>query len=137
MLKFRRAGDEELGGAAWLDFNNDGNIDFFASSSSGVDGDLDLFKTGSLPTFNVIGSQASPGEFFRNEGDAGFVRDFDATGIDISDDYVSGVAQVDFNGDGFPDIVAIRTALQVNLPIVGLVFDLPNGQPVQKVIEWG
>jgi hypothetical protein len=167
-------------GLAIGDFDNDGNIDFFASSSSGVDsenlstgedvifphalmrnngdgtftdiagkelaenpfswgtsaadfdndGDLDLFKTGSLPTFGVIGSQASPGEFFRNEGDAGFVRDFDATDIDLSGDYASGVAQADFNGDGFPDIVAIRSAFQVFLPIFDFIFDLPNGQPV-------
>jgi len=169
-------------GLAFGDFNNDGNIDVFATSSSGIDskflpttggsavifphalmrnngdgtftdiagielsenpfswggsaadfdndGDLDLFKVGSLPPFGVIDSQASPGEVFRNEGDGGFVRDFEATDIDLSADYTSGVAQGDFNGDGFPDLVVIRSAFQINLPVFGFVFDFPNGQPV-------
>ena len=38
--------------------------------------------------------------------------------------------KADFNGDGFPDIVAIRSAFQVFLPIFDFIFDLPNGQPV-------
>jgi hypothetical protein len=167
-------------GLAIGDFNNDGNIDFFASSSSGIDtknletgsdkifphalmrnngdgtftdiagvelaenpfswgvsaadfdndGDLDLFKVGSLPPFGVIDSQASPGEVFRNEGEGGFVRDFAATDIDLSADFTSGIAQGDFNGDGFPDIVAIRSAFQIDFTIFNFVFDFPNGQPV-------
>ena len=155
------------------DFNNDGHIDFFASSTGTAsdllyphalmrnngdgtftditdndlaetpfswgataadfdnDGDLDLFKAGSLPAFGIIDSDASPGEFFRNEGRRGFVADLDATDIDLSSDNVSGVAQGDFNGDGFPDVVVVRSAFQVTLPpFYNFNFDIPNGQPV-------
>ena len=158
---------------AFGDFNNDGHIDFFASSSGTAsnllfphalmrnngdgtftditdndlaetpfawgasaadfdnDGDLDLFKAGSLPVFGIVDAEASPGEFFRNEGEKGFVADHDATDIDLSADYTSGVAQGDFNGDGFPDVVVIRSAFQVSLPpFYNFNFDLPNGQPV-------
>ena len=156
------------------DFNNDGHIDFFSTSTGTAsdllyphalmrnngdgtfiditdnelaetpfswgataadfdnDGDLDLFKAGSLPAFGVIDSDASPGEFFRNEGgNRGFVADLDATDIDLSMDNVSGVAQGDFNGDGFPDVVVIRSAFQTSLPpFYNFDFDIPNGQPV-------
>ncbi len=155
------------------DFNNDGHIDFFASSTGTAsnllfphalmrnngdgtftdmtgddlaetpfswgasaadfdnDGDLDLFKAGSLPAFGIIGTDASPGEFFRNDGSGVFVADHGATNIDLSADNVSGVAQGDFNGDGFPDVVIVRSAFQVTLPpYYNFNFDIPNGQPV-------
>ena len=49
----------------------------------------------------------------------------------LSLDNVSGVAQGDFNGDGFPDIVVVRSAFQVSLPpFYNFNFDIPNGQPV-------
>ncbi len=160
-------------GLAFGDFDNDGHIDFFATSSGTAsnfmavhalmhnngngtftdiaennlsetpfswgtaaadfdnDGDLDLFKVGSLPPFNVRGSDASPGEFFRNENEKGFVLDPDAADIDLSKDYTTGVAQGDFNADGFPDVVVVRSAFQFNLPAwYNFSFDLPNGQPV-------
>ncbi len=160
-------------GLAFGDFDNDGHIDFFSTSSGTAsnfmaihalmhnngdgtftnvteknlaetpfswgtsaadfdnDGDLDLFKTGSLPPFNVRGSDASPGEFFRNEGENRFVRDFEAAYIDLSEDYTTGVAQGDFNVDGFPDIVVVRTAFQITLPaFYNFSFDIPIGQPL-------
>jgi hypothetical protein len=93
---------------------------------------MDLFKVGSLPPFNVRGSDASPGEFFRNEGENRFVADLDATDIDLSQDYTTGVAQGDFNNDGFPDVVIVRSAFQTGIlpPWYNFYFDIPNGQPV-------
>jgi hypothetical protein len=161
-------------GIAFGDFDNDGHIDFFATSSGTAskfesvhalmhnngdgtfteiteknlaetpfswgttaadfdnDGDMDLFKVGSLPPFTVRGSDASPGEFFRNEGKNRFVADLDATDIDLSQDYTTGVAQGDFNNDGFPDIVIVRSAFQTGIlpPWYNFYFDIPNGQPV-------
>ena len=73
-------------------------------------GGLDLYQVGSLPLFGAIGSgQGSPGRLYFNDGSGLFSEDTAATGVDLSSKYTSGLAQADFNGDGFADI-AIMTA---------------------------
>lgn len=140
-------------GLAFGDYDNDGDIDLFATSlgtsaqsqfphalfrnngdgtytnvitdvginnsefSWGVtfadfdnNGGLDLFQTGALPLFGIIGpGKASPGRLFINDGYGQFSDDSSATGIDMSLKYTSGLAQADYNNDGFIDI-AVMTA---------------------------
>lgn len=140
-------------GLAFGDYNNDGNIDLFATSTgtaingffphtlfknngngtfsdttadAGIpnsefgwgttfadfdnNGALDLFQVGSLPLFGLIGPGAgNPGRLFLNDGKGIFHQDSDATGIDLSSKYTSGLAHGDFDANGFPDI-AVMTA---------------------------
>ncbi len=83
-------------GCTFADFDNNGG--------------LDLFQLGSLPIFGAIGPGAgSPGRLFFNDGNGNFTQDFGATGIDLSFSYTTGLAQGDYDGDGFADL-AIMTA---------------------------
>jgi enediyne biosynthesis protein E4 len=152
-------------GLAFGDFNQDGYIDFAATSTGtfnnfphilmsnngdgtftdiaednlsqtpfgwGIttadfdnDGDLDLFKVGSLPLFGAIGpDKGSPGRLFLNKGEQEFVEDPDAVPVDLSFDYTTGLGQADYNNDGFTDLVVMRSPWQT-LNAVN-----PNGHPV-------
>ncbi|MDH5479161.1 MAG: CRTAC1 family protein [Nitrosomonas sp.] len=83
-------------GATFADFDNNGG--------------LDLYQTGSLPLFGIIGPEkGNPGRLFMNNGEGEFTEDSSATGMDLSSKYTSGVAQADFDNDGFIDI-AVMTA---------------------------
>ena len=72
------------------------------------DVDEDLMHIGSMPpVFGVIGPGfASPGRLYENDGAGGF---FPAADFGLENDFTSGLAIGDYNGDGFPDVV-ITTA---------------------------
>lgn len=71
---------------------------------------LDLYLVGSLPLFGIVGpGVGNPGRLYLNDGKEHFTEDTDATGIDLSQKYTSGLAQADFDNDGFSDI-AVMTA---------------------------
>ena len=100
------------------------------------DGDADLFFAGALPPLGAIGvapqpdpenpipaellpNLGNPGRLFFNDADGGnFVDGSDLLGINLVDRFTSGVAQSDFNRDGFPDIVVTSETL----------FDLESGE---------
>lgn len=88
------------------------------------DGDLDLFKVGSLPLFGAIGPEGSPGQLLLNKRKQGFIEDPDALTVDLSFDYTTGLAHADYNGDGFIDMVVIRSPWRIG------ETGNPNGQPV-------
>lgn len=96
-------------GTSFADFDNDG--------------DEDLFAVGSLPIqhFGLIGpGVASPGRLFRNNGDGTFTN---VATFGLENQYTTGVAVGDFNNDGFPDVVVVKTKFDFH----GLTGD---GHPV-------
>jgi hypothetical protein len=98
-------------GITAADFDNDGN--------------LDLFKVGSLPLFGAIGpNKGSPGQLLLNKGEQGFKEDPEAIAVDFSFDYTNGLARADYNGDGFIDLVVMRSPWSIG------EAGNPNGQPV-------
>ncbi len=77
-------------GASFADFDNDGH--------------QDLFFGGSMAPGFISGN---PGHLFMNNGDGTFIEDNAAHGLDLSDRYVTGIAQADFDSNGFADIVIV------------------------------
>ncbi len=81
------------GGAAFLDFDQDGYLDIYACSGTWIEG----FSDGEKPV-GIMGNR-----LYRNRTDGTFE---DVTGkANVSGDWYSmGVSVGDFNNDGFPDI---------------------------------
>jgi tetratricopeptide (TPR) repeat protein len=65
--------------AAWLDFDNDGNVDLF------------------------VGNEFSPSQLFHNNGDGTFTDVAHPAGVDRSA-FTKGVAAGDYDNDGYPDL---------------------------------
>jgi hypothetical protein len=93
-------------GAAWLDFDRDGDLDLFVANYldwspeknrlCGVEGK----RLSCSPTYY----DKVPNLFYRNEGDGGFSDVSAATGIFQHKGYGMSVAVADANGDGFVDV---------------------------------
>ena len=56
LIDFSRAGGEGLGGAAWLDFDADGDLDLFLTNGFGSENGL--FKNNGDGTFTNVASTA-------------------------------------------------------------------------------
>ncbi len=99
-------------GASFEDFDNDG--------------DEDLATVGSVvsPPLVFLGDLATPGRVFENGG----ACDFEAR-LDFGLEYqaTSGLAVADYDGDGFRDLVLVKTAFNLSTPEGPLTGD---GHPV-------
>ncbi len=80
LIDFNRSGGEGLGGAAWLDFDADGDLDLFLTNGPGADNGL-----------------------FRNNGDGTFTNVAALAGV-ANGLGSSGVVVGDIDNDGFPDM---------------------------------
>ncbi len=98
------------------------------------DGWLDLFFTGSLPNFPapVFGGPGfgNPGRMFFNDGAGGFVENNEAHGLNLENDYTSGVSRADYDNDGFMDLVISTSAFERINPATGEVLFSGDGAPV-------
>ncbi len=104
-------------GSSFADFDNDGFID--------------LFFTGAFPAFNMIGpGSANPGRLFFNNAQGGFIQKTSILGIDLSNTFTTGVAQADFDNNGFPDFI-VGTSKYITIdPDTKKTTTHGNGKPV-------
>ena len=94
-------GDEHLtniiqsdgGGAAFLDYDQDGNMDIYACSGTWLEGVSKIEKPSELPGNHL----------YRNRGDGTFEDVTKKAGVG-GPWYSMGIAVGDFNNDGYPDI---------------------------------
>ncbi len=88
-------------GASFADFDNDG--------------DLDLIQTGCFPQLGVQGpTLCNPTRLHLGDGAAGFAES--ELPIDTTYRFTSGLAQADYDGDGFPDVAIVITHLTDDSP---------------------
>ncbi len=100
-------------GASMVDFNNDGY--------------LDLFYGGNMPSMGVIDNS---GYLFFNQGSENFVLSNENLNIDLTSKYVSGIAQADYDNDGFADIAIMTSPYRLHNPATNTITPVPGGQPV-------
>ncbi|VAW95361.1 hypothetical protein MNBD_GAMMA22-46 [hydrothermal vent metagenome] len=104
-------------GATFVDFDNDTYVD--------------LFYGGSLPAFGVIGpGLANPGRLFFNDGQGALIQNNAAHGLDLTNEYVTGIAQADFDNNGFPDFLIATSKYTVPDPVTGLPIVQGSGAPI-------
>lgn len=79
-------------------------------------GALDLYLVGALPLFGAIGpGEGNPGRLFFNDGAGHFSEnEHNATSVDLSFKYTSGLAQADFDDDDFIDMAVMTAPFQAD-----------------------
>ncbi|MEM7204109.1 MAG: CRTAC1 family protein [Planctomycetota bacterium] len=98
-------------GASFLDVDNDA--------------DLDLFFAGSLPVapFHIVGpGVGNPGRLLYNQGDGTFAEVAGAQPVDMSRLFTTGVAQADYDGDGFADVVVVVGEFEPTVPAAPILL---------------
>ncbi len=80
------------GGAALLDFDRDGDLDIFVTGGGTIGG-------------TPVATAGLPSAFYRNDGDWKFADVTTEVGLARGMDYSIGCSCVDFNRDGFPDLL--------------------------------
>lgn len=84
------------------------------------DGLVDLYFQGTSPFNSFIGQEwGNPGYFFFSEGDRFREAERGTFGPNLSERYTSGVAQADFNQDGFPDFAVVAESQVLEKPDPG------------------
>jgi hypothetical protein len=77
-------------GAAWLDYDNDGNLDLY------------LVNSAATKVYQPVAPLRSA--LYRNNGDCTFTDVTDKAGVAASGLFGMGVAVGDYDNDGFPDL---------------------------------
>ena len=131
-----RLGDPGWGtSAAFLDYDRDGDLDLFVCNYVKWSPATDLFCTldGKNKSYCTPESYTGePSRLYRNDGPAGFTEVSEAAGILRGKGKSLGVAVLDYNADGWPDI-AVANDTQPNL----LFKNLGNAAFAEVGVETG
>lgn len=95
-------------GAAWLDYDRDGDLDLFVCNYVQWTPQTDLFHTLDGTTKAYATPEVYAGDtcvLYRNEGDSGFSDVTRAVGLWNDSGKALGVVVDDFNSDGWPDLI--------------------------------
>lgn len=104
-------------GASFADWDNDGW--------------LDLFFTGAVSFAGFIGPEiGNPGHMFFNDGTGKFIENNEAHGLDLRNQFTTGVAQADYDQNGFIDLAIFTSAYEVRDPASGDIILSDDGAPV-------
>ncbi len=110
-------------GCSFTDFDNDGNDDlFFTGSIVGTCPPRAATTAGAQRclALNIIGpGVGNPGTMLFSNGDGGFTELTAQMPVNLSNFYTSGVAQADFDNNGFPDIIVAAEAIPAQAGRVG------------------
>jgi enediyne biosynthesis protein E4 len=121
--------------AAFLDYDRDGDLDLFVCNYVKWSPETDLFCTldGKHKSYCTPESyQGEPSRLYRNDGKGRFTDVSEAAGILQGKGKSLGVAVLDFNDDGWPDL-AVANDTQPNL----LFKNLGNGTFAEVGVETG
>ena len=80
-------------GCAWLDYNNDGNLDIYLVNATSMEGS----------SSDSTGQKQSTNALYQNNGDGKFLDVSNIAGVDHAG-YGTGIAAGDYNNDGFIDL---------------------------------
>lgn len=104
------AGNESSAGAVWLDYNRNGLLDLYVANYVDFNPDLNLvYAPDGYP--GPLNFRGEADRLYRNNGDGTFTDVTVEMGLYRSEGRAMGVAALDIDGDGYPEIFVANDAM--------------------------